>query len=163
MWKDKQDSRRTDDNDLDVAGAALDTPRPESGHDVSAFVGKGVVFKGTISYSGTVRIDGTLEGEIHTDGILLVGEDAILNAKVTAGTIVCKGKITGDITAREKMKLRAPAVINGGVTTPMLAMEEGVSFNGTLEMEQQTRPVHKEPPLHAIGTGTEPPVRRISV
>ena len=163
MWKDKQDNRRTDETDLDVAGSALDTPRPETGQDISAFVGKGVVFKGTISYNGTVRIDGTLEGEISTDGILLVGEEAILNAKVTAGTIVCKGKITGDITAREKMKLRAPAVINGGVTTPMLAMEEGVFFNGTLEMEQQTRPVHKEPPLHAVGTSNELPVRRLTV
>ena len=163
MWKDKQDGRRTDDNDLDAMSSALDTPRPDTGHDVSAFVGKGVVFKGTISYNGTVRIDGTLEGEIHTDGILLVGEDAVLNAKVAAGTIVCKGKITGDITAREKMKLRAPAVINGGVTTPMLSMEEGVSFNGTLEMEQQARPVHKDLPLHSVGTGTEPPVRRLTV
>jgi cytoskeletal protein CcmA (bactofilin family) len=61
------------------------------------------------------------------------------------------------------MKLRAPAVINGGVTTPMLAMEEGVSFNGTLEMEQQARPVHKESTLHAIGNSTELPVRRITV
>jgi len=163
MWKDKQDGRRTDDNDLDVMSSALDTPRPDTGHDVSAFVGKGVVFKGTISYNGTVRIDGTLEGEIHTDGILLVGEDAVLNAKVTAGTIVCKGKITGDITAREKMKLRAPAVINGGITTPMLSMEEGVSFNGTLEMEQQARPVHKDLPLHSVEAGTEPPVRRLTV
>ncbi|HBH79524.1 MAG TPA: hypothetical protein DDY39_06820, partial [Nitrospira sp.] len=60
MWKDKQDGRRTDDNDLDAMSSALDTPRPDSGHDVSAFVGKGVVFKGTISYNGTVRIDGTL-------------------------------------------------------------------------------------------------------
>ena len=163
MWKDKQDGRRTDDNDLDAMSSALDTPRPDTGHDVSAFVGKGVVFKGTISYNGTVRIDGTLEGEIHTDGILLVGEDAVLTAKVAAGTIVCKGKITGDITAREKMKLRAPAVINGGVTTPMLSMEEGVSFNGTLEMEQQAPPVHKDLPLHSVGTGTEPPVRRLTV
>ena len=162
MWKDKQDGRRTDENDLDAMGSALDSPRPETGQDVSAFVGKGVVFKGTISYTGTVRIDGTLEGEISTDGILLVGEDAVLNAKVTAGTIVCKGKITGDITAREKMKLRAPAVINGGVMTPMLSMEDGVLFNGTLEMEQQARPLHKEPPLHAIGTSNEPPVRRLT-
>lgn len=162
MWKDKQDGRRTDENDLDAMGTTLDSPRPETSQDVSAFVGKGVVFKGTITYNGTVRIDGTLEGEIHTDGILLVGEDAVLNAKVTAGTIVCKGKITGDITAREKMKLRAPAVINGGVTTPMLSMEEGVLFNGTLEMEQQARPVHKELPLHAVGNGTEPPVRRLT-
>ena len=163
MWKDKQDGRRTEDKDLDAMSSALDMPRPDTGQEVSAFVGKGVVFKGTISYNGTVRIDGTLEGEIHTDGILLVGEDAILNAKVTAGTIMCKGKITGDITAREKMKLRAPAVINGGVTTPMLSMEEGVLFNGTLEMEQQARPVHKDLPIHSVGTANELPVRRLTV
>lgn len=161
MWKDKQDGRRSDDVDLEGTGSALDTSRPESGHDVSAFVGKGVVFKGTITYNGTVRIDGTLEGEIHTDGILLVGEDAVLNAKVSAGTVVCKGKITGDIHAREKMRLRAPAVINGGVTTPMLSMEEGVLFNGTLEMEQQARPVHREATLHQVGANTESPLRRV--
>jgi cytoskeletal protein CcmA (bactofilin family) len=84
-----------------------------------------VSFKGVISYNGTVRIDGNLDGEIHTEGVLLVGEDAVLTAKITAGTVVCKGKITGDISAREKVKLRAPAVVNAGVKAPLLAMEEG--------------------------------------
>ena len=135
MWKDRQDGRRSDEVD-EGNGSSLEPMRHDSGQDVSAFVGKGVVFKGAITYTGTVRIDGTLEGEIHTDGILLVGEEAVITAKVTAGTIVCKGKITGDIHAKDKMKLRAPAIISGGVTTPMLSMEEGVLFNGTLEMEQ---------------------------
>lgn len=110
--------------------------RPEAVEQVSAFVGKGVEVKGTISYNGTVRIDGHLDGEIHTEGVLLVGEEAVITAKVSAGTIVCKGKITGDLVVKEKIKLRAPAVINGGVKTPMLSMEEGVLFNGTLEMMQ---------------------------
>ena len=86
---------------------------------------KGVEFKGTISYSGTVRIDGYLDGEIHTDGVLLIGEDAVLQAKITAGTVVCKGKITGDIIVKEQVKLRAPAVVNGSVKTPLLSMEDG--------------------------------------
>ena len=108
----------------------------EGNEEINAFVGKGVSFKGVISYNGTVRIDGNLDGEIHTEGVLLVGEDAVLTAKITAGTVVCKGKITGDISAREKVKLRAPAVVNAGVKAPLLAMEEGVVFNGTLEMSQ---------------------------
>jgi cytoskeletal protein CcmA (bactofilin family) len=151
MWKDKQDSRHPDEVDSGSTGASFDSTKSDIGQDISAFVGKGVVFKGTISYSGTVRIDGTLEGEIHTDGILLVGEEAVITAKVTAGTIVCKGKITGDIHAKEKMKLRAPAQVNGGVTTPMLSIEEGVLFNGTLEMEQPTHPAQKQAPLHPVG------------
>ncbi|NOU10049.1 MAG: polymer-forming cytoskeletal protein [Nitrospira sp.] len=162
MWKDKQDSRRSDEVNIEGNGSSLEPMRHEPGQDVSAFVGKGVMFKGTITYNGTVRIDGTLEGEIHTDGILLVGEEAVITAKVTAGTIVCKGKITGDIYARDKMKLRAPAIINGGVTTPMLSMEEGVLFNGTLEMEEAASTSQRETThLHAIATSNEPAIRRV--
>ena len=163
MWKDKQDGRRSDEVDLESNGSSLEPMRHDSGQDVSAFVGKGVIFKGVITYNGTVRIDGTLEGEIHTDGVLLVGEEAVITAKVTAGTIVCKGKITGDIHARDKMKLRAPAIINGWVTTPMLSMEDGVVFNGTLEMEQAAPTSQREPShLHSIGLPNDSTIRRVS-
>ncbi len=111
----------------------------EGAGDINAFVGKGVEFKGTITYSGTVRIDGYLDGEIHTDGVVLIGEEAVIQAKITAGTIVCKGKVTGDVVAKECVKLRAPAVMNGSVKTPVLSMEDGVLFNGALEMAHGVR------------------------
>ncbi len=138
MWiKDKQDGKRQTGQGEGTEMDNLESTAPREGNEeINAFVGKGVSFKGVISYNGTVRIDGNLDGEIHTEGVLLVGEDAVLTAKITAGTVVCKGKITGDISAREKVKLRAPAVVNAGVKAPLLAMEEGVVFNGTLEMSQ---------------------------
>src|SRR4029077_19507279 len=113
-----------------VAASSI-SDKPE---DINAFVGKGVEFKGTITYSGTVRIDGYLDGEIHTDGVVLIGEEAVIQAKITAGTVVCKGKVTGDIVAIDCIKLRSPAVINGSVKAPVLSMEDGVLFNGALEM-----------------------------
>lgn len=116
---------------------------PEDGQDVIAFVGKGVEFKGTITYNGTVRIDGFLDGEIHTEGILLVGEEAVITAKISAGTVVSKGKITGDVIAKEKVKLMAPAILNGSVKAPVLSMEEGVLFNGSCEMARAD--VHELP------------------
>lgn len=136
MWKpDKQDGVRAVFDESE-GGAVMSSvsSKMETTSDVSAFIGKGVDFKGTIIYNGTVRIDGSLEGEVQTDGVLLIGEEAVLKAKVTAGTVVCKGKITGDVTATEKIRLRAPAVLNGGVKAPMLSIEEGVLFNGTIEM-----------------------------
>jgi cytoskeletal protein CcmA (bactofilin family) len=135
--KDKPEGKRQSGQGEGAEMENLESTAPREGNEeINAFVGKGVSFKGVISYNGTVRIDGNLDGEIHTEGVLLVGEDAILTAKITAGTVVCKGKITGDISAREKVKLRAPAVVNAGVKAPLLAMEEGVVFNGTLEMSQ---------------------------
>ena len=112
-------------------------PELEQSQDVNAFIGKGVEFKGNINYNGTIRIDGKMEGEVSTEGCFLVGEDAVVTAKVTAGTIISKGTIVGDVVAKEKVRLRAPAVLNGTLTTPMLSMEEGVLFNGTVQMGGQ--------------------------
>ncbi|HEU4684857.1 MAG TPA: polymer-forming cytoskeletal protein [Nitrospira sp.] len=137
MWgQDKQESKRTTDDPEQNGQSDNGLPMKAVTEDISAFVGKGVEFKGTISYNGTVRIDGSLDGEIRTDGTLLIGEDAVIQAKISAGTIVCKGKITGDVIAKERVKLRAPAVVTGSVKTPMLSMEDGVLFNGGLEMNQ---------------------------
>ena len=107
-------------------------------HDVSAFVGENVEFKGTINYKGTVRIDGRLTGEIHTEGTLIVGQSASVEAKVVAGIVVCQGKLVGDIVAREKIQLISPAVLDGSVKTPSLSMEEGVLFNGTCAMSSKS-------------------------
>ena len=147
MWQpEKQDARRSMQSLTSDGVTTYPNTRPESTEAVVAFIGKGVEFKGTISYSGSVRIDGLLDGEIHTDGTLLVGEEAVITAKVTAGTVVCMGKITGDVEAKDKVKLQAPAVLNGGVKTPMLSIEEGVLFNGTLEMTQAVREMPRSLP-----------------
>lgn len=153
MWKkDKPEPRGNGWEDgTDEGGPGIATTDGETGQGVNAFVGKGVEFKGIISYNGTVRIDGTMEGEIHTEGTLLVGEEAVITATVSAGTIICKGKITGDIQAKEKVKLRTPAILNGSVTTPTLSMEEGVLFNGSCEMSRKGVRDHVEKGLHPVG------------
>ena len=130
---------------LEAAGGSLtgeaDEGTPESGANVdhssgaNAYVGKGVKFKGIISYNGSIRIDGELEGEIQTDGILLIGEEAHISANISAGTIICSGKITGDVKAIERIKLHSPAVLTGSVETPAMTMEEGAQLNGPCAMQ----------------------------
>jgi cytoskeletal protein CcmA (bactofilin family) len=162
MWQpEKQESKRS----MQSSGIDESTPlsphtRPESTDAIVAFVGKGVEFKGTISYGGTVRIDGILDGEIQTEGTLLVGPEAVITAKVRAGTIVCMGKIDGDVTAKEKIKLLSPAILNGGVKTPKLSIEDGVHFNGTIEMTQAAGEMTRGTSLHSNDDQDVPPLRR---
>jgi cytoskeletal protein CcmA (bactofilin family) len=159
MWgQDKPEAKRDAEGETQVPEATAQAN--EGSGDIIAFVGKGVDFKGIISYSGTVRIDGNLDGEIHTDGVLLIGDEAVIQAKVTAGTIVCKGKVTGDIAAKERVKLRAPAVFNGSMKTPVLSIEDGVLFNGGLEMNQGVRESSSGPTLHSVGTTSQPSIKR---
>ncbi|WP_447969040.1 bactofilin family protein [Nitrospira sp. M1] len=103
--------------------------------DVVAFIGPGVEFKGVISYQGSVQIDGKLDGELHTEGTLLVGEQAVITAKISAGSVISRGEIKGDIVAKEKVQLLATAVMEGSLNTPQLSMENGVVLNGTIEMK----------------------------
>jgi cytoskeletal protein CcmA (bactofilin family) len=131
--------------------------------DEVAFIGKDVEFKGVITYSGTVRIDGALDGEVHTDGGLLVGPEAVLKAKVSAGTVVCQGTIHGDIHAKDQIVLRAPAVVEGNLITPVLSMEEGVMFNGTLEMKPQAKAERvRDEETNVVSITSRPPVQRLA-
>ncbi len=119
-----------------VPAPVLSKNQEESG-DIIAFVGEEVTFKGTIRYQGTVRVDGRLEGEIYTDGNLIIGQKAVITAKIEAGTVTCQGRITGEILAKNRVKLLSPAVFDGSITTPLLSMDEGVMFNGTCNMPQK--------------------------
>ena len=161
MWKNKTDHEDTEEQtDQEQGRDAHGTP--PGGENVIAFVGKGVEFRGVITYNGTVRIDGHLDGEIHTDGTLLVGEEAVLTAKVSAGTVISRGKITGDIMAKEKVRLLSPAILNGSVKAPVLSMEEGVLFNGNIEMARaEVRELPRETVVRAVNApGSN--VKRIS-
>jgi cytoskeletal protein CcmA (bactofilin family) len=165
MWgqEKKEEMSSNEQEGKEVIMVASNSTIAEGAGDISAFVGKGVEFKGTISYSGTVRIDGYLDGEIHTDGVLLIGEEAVVQAKISAGTIVCKGKVTGDVVAKECVKLRAPAVMNGSVKTPVLSMEDGVLFNGALEMAHDgVCDLPRDASLHPVGMIMPPNIKRVN-
>jgi len=165
MWgqEKKEEMSSHEQEGKEVIMVASNSTIAEGAGDISAFVGKGVEFKGTISYSGTVRIDGYLDGEIHTDGVLLIGEEAVVQAKITAGTIVCKGKVTGEVVAKECVKLRAPAVMNGSVKTPVLSMEDGVLFNGALEMAHDgVCDLPRDASLHPVGMIMPPNIKRVN-
>ncbi len=164
MWgQDKKEEMSSNEQEgKEVIMVASNSTIAEGAGDISAFVGKGVEFKGTISYSGTVKIDGYLDGEIHTDGVLLIGEEAVVQAKITAGTIVCKGKVTGDVVAKDSVKLRAPAVMNGSVKTPALSMEDGVLFNGALEMAHGVCDLPRDASLHPVGMIMPPNIKRVN-
>jgi len=102
--------------------------------EITAFLGKGTEFKGVLSFEGTIRVDGKIEGEILSKDTLIGGDSAYLNGEVSVGTIILSGKVVGNINATQKVHLLAPANIQGNIKTPKLIIEEGVTFDGKCEM-----------------------------
>src|SRR5438445_5085842 len=106
-----------------------------NGDEPFTFLGKGAQFKGIIHFEGTIRIDGRLEGEIHTKGTLMVGEHAVIEGDINADVVVCGGQINGNIVAAEKVQLLPTAPVTGTIKTPLLSVEEGVRLHGKCEAE----------------------------
>jgi cytoskeletal protein CcmA (bactofilin family) len=107
------------------------------------FLARGFEFKGTLNFDGTVRIDGVVTGDVHTKGTLILGQHAVIEGDVSAGTIVSGGRIAGTVTASEKVQLLSTAALLGTVNTPVLRIEEGVRFQG----ECETQGISAEPPV----------------
>jgi len=106
----------------------------EQGSENITLLGKGSDFKGIVSFDGTIRVDGHVEGEIHTTGTLIVGEHAVIEGIVSAGVLMNSGKINGTITAIEKIHILKPGVLVGEIRTPVIAIEEGSRFHGMCDM-----------------------------
>jgi cytoskeletal protein CcmA (bactofilin family) len=102
--------------------------------EIKAFLGEGTDFKGILTFEGTVRVDGQLEGEVYTKDTLIVGESATVNAEINVHTIVISGVVRGNINATGKIEVHRPGKLFGNVKTPSLFIEEGVIFEGNCTM-----------------------------
>ena len=63
-----------------------------------------VEIKGNIKFSGELSLDGKLEGEIHTDGTLQLGDGRIINGNINAQSVVVRGKVHGNIQRQGKSR-----------------------------------------------------------
>ena len=101
---------------------------------IRAFLGEGTEFKGVISFEGTVRVDGVLEGEVITEDTFIVGVAARVKADIKAGVVIVMGELEGKIEAKEKCEIRAGSRVKGEVFTPNIYIEEGAIFEGMCHM-----------------------------
>lgn len=105
--------------------------------EIKAYMGKDTVFKGSLCFDGTVRIDGKFEGEVHTDDTLVVGETGHLVAEISAGTVVCMGRIEGTIIASKKIELHSNGRVVGNIKSPALYIEMGGVLDGSCDMTEK--------------------------
>jgi cytoskeletal protein CcmA (bactofilin family) len=105
------------------------TTRRRATNEIVAFFGEGVECKGSIVNHGNIRVDGRFEGQITTKGSLLVGNHAMIEARIKARSVESEGTIIGDITAKDNVKLRSTARVDGELKTPQLFIEDGAILN----------------------------------
>jgi cytoskeletal protein CcmA (bactofilin family) len=129
----KDDKTQKSDEPLQAA-VPVTAGAPGGARDVQAHLGQGSRVEGKLTFEGSVRIDGQVEGEISAQEMVILGESADVSAQIVANTIVVQGRVTGDLTARKRVELKAPASVAGNISTPCLVIHEGVVFEGHCSM-----------------------------
>lgn len=101
---------------------------------VDTIIGKETKLKGSLQATGTVRIDGHFEGDIITQGNIIVGESGIVKATIKARNCTVAGEVNGDIAADLKLEIVSSGKVTGNIQCENLLIGEGAVFHGTCEM-----------------------------
>jgi cytoskeletal protein CcmA (bactofilin family) len=105
----------------------------KSNDKLESFIGKNSEFTGDVNTKGTIRIDGTLKGNIIADWVL-VGEKAQISGNANVGGLVVGGTVEGNVTAREVVEIKQKGIIKGDIVTSKLLVIEGGVIDGRVSM-----------------------------
>ena len=98
-------------------------------------LGEGVSFKGQLSFRRLLRIDGSFEGELISDGKLLVGPKGSVKSNINMREAVIEGTVQGNITVQERLELRGDAEVHGNIIAKYLSVDEGVTLIGSVTVK----------------------------
>lgn len=105
-----------------------------------------IIFKGTLSFKTSLMIKGTFEGEIDATGELVIGDKAVVKANIKSDTIVCYGRIEGNVEAKKSIIFARSSQITGDIKTPDLVIQSGCRFNGNCTMTSGAAPAAQPAP-----------------
>ncbi|TGL32601.1 polymer-forming cytoskeletal family protein [Leptospira koniambonensis] len=101
---------------------------------ISTVLGRGTNFSGILNFKKPLEISGEFQGEIESEGFLLVSEGAKVRANIKAGTVIVGGEITGNVIATQRLEMLPSGKVNGNIKTAKLQIADGVIFEGNCEM-----------------------------
>jgi cytoskeletal protein CcmA (bactofilin family) len=116
-------------------------------------ISKGVKIEGKLSCSGNIRLDGEVQGDISSQGVVIVGENGKVNGQINADSITIGGRVTGTVKAKDKVVLEAKANLKGDIITKTMVVEAGAIFNGNTKMGESGNigsPVETSKPQDSI-------------
>ena len=104
---------------------------------ITTVVAEDLEIRGTIRFKTSVMLKGVFEGEIQSEGLLVVGAGARVTATIVTKTLVSNGVIMGNVRASEQIILRNTATHTGDLHAPFITIESGAAFNGSAVMDRK--------------------------
>ena len=122
-----------------------------------------VELKGNLRFAGELTLEGKLEGEINSDGILQLGETGSVNGNVNVNSVIVRGKINGNLVAKDKIEIKSKAEVFGDIRAAKLVIEEGVTFVGKTEVNPNKVAPTPLPPTRTPGPEAPRPIEPVKM
>ncbi|MDR1098894.1 MAG: polymer-forming cytoskeletal protein [Treponema sp.] len=106
--------------------------------DFDTILSPDIEFSGTLNFEKPFLIRGKVSGEISAQGLLVVDEEAVVNANINASRVIIRGSVKGDVSAGEKVEVTITGRLVGNVSAPEIFMETGCVFNGRCTMTEKS-------------------------
>jgi cytoskeletal protein CcmA (bactofilin family) len=107
---------------------------------MESFLGGESNFKGELNVIGVLRVDGSVEGRLNADCVILT-ECARIKGEIQGKKLIVGGRVEGNLRAQELVEIKSKGKVTGDIFTPQLIVTEGAQFNGKIEMEKAGRKV----------------------
>ena len=112
--------------------------------EISTILGWGTEFDGKLAFEGAIRVDGKFSGGVQSNGMLIIGEKAVVRAEIRVGVVLVHGEVHGTISAQSRIEAYSPAKIYGDIYSPVLVLGEGVIFEGTSHMTGESEGIGED-------------------
>lgn len=123
-------------------------PRPSAtplNTQEQATLGKSLVIKGEVTGSESLYIDGRVEGSINLPGNrVTIGRNGAVSANISAREVVVLGKVRGNLTASDRVDIRAEGSLTGDIIAQRISIEDGAYFKGGIDIRKAGQKVNGE-------------------
>jgi cytoskeletal protein CcmA (bactofilin family) len=132
-----QSSQTTEDSGQHSPYGSPSTQNPEQFFQKAhSALSEGTVIQGNLSFDRPVRIDGSLVGKVFSSDALLLGKTSKVTAEIEVRVLVVEGKLSGKVTARERIVVLASAIVEADLHAPSITIENGAQYEGRCSMIQ---------------------------
>ena len=106
---------------------------------IDSLIGGGTTLTGNIVFTGGLRIDGTVIGNVHASNgeasTLVISEQAKVVGEIRVSHLVVNGEVEGPVHATDYLELQSKARIKGDISYPRIEMHTGATVEGRLMVE----------------------------
>lgn len=103
---------------------------------VDTIIGEEASLRGSYSSKHSIRVDGEIYGNVTSEDGVIVGDKGMIRGNLTGKSILISGKVKGNIRASQRLEIQSSAEVEGDISSPVIVIEDGATFDGNCQMEE---------------------------